>query len=160
MYLRSGVAPIKQMMMKDIPIALGTDGSASNNSQDILEALKIAMLLSRCDNLDASALSAQDGIKMITQINGKILQRDDIGHLSVRAKADVTIIDVNKTKSVPVTDPITTIVFSGSESFVKFVIVDGTILLENGRPVFVDENELIDRCTFQATKLRNKFGHL
>jgi 5-methylthioadenosine/S-adenosylhomocysteine deaminase len=45
MYLASGIAPIPSLLQKGVPVALGTDGSASHNSQDLLETLKTAVLV-------------------------------------------------------------------------------------------------------------------
>ena len=68
MYLASGAAPVRKMLDRGIPVALGTDGSGSNNSQDLLECAKIGALLAKHAGRDAQALVPADVMRMLTTV--------------------------------------------------------------------------------------------
>ncbi len=87
MYLASGAAPVRKMLDRGIPVRLGTDGSGSNNSQDLLECAKIAALLAKHATGDAQALLPGDVVGMVTRGRGDA-ERGRRGDAGTRGRGD------------------------------------------------------------------------
>ncbi|NPV77989.1 MAG: amidohydrolase [Anaerolineae bacterium] len=154
MYLGSGVAPITEMMKAGIPLSLGVDGAASNNSQDMIETLKFAVLGQRAALRDPACIQAEDALRMATEGGARVLQADGwLGRLEPGYKADVTVFNFNSAKSVPVFDPIATTVFNSGEENVETVVVDGKVILEGGKLVTIDEEKLLQEARSAAVEL-------
>ena len=153
MYLASGVAPIPAMLSLNIPVALGTDGSASHNSQDLLETMKTAILLAKVGSGDPTALIPADILRMATVAGARIINRPDVGQLAPGYKADITIVDLNKPHIMPVHDPASALIYNCNGPDVHTVIVDGQILLHAGRVTMLDEETLLDTCRDAAESL-------
>ena len=137
MYLASGAAPVRQMLDRGIPVALGTDGPASHNSQDLLETMKVGALLAKVATGQATALLPGDVLRMVTTAGARLLQRADLGQIKPGARADLTLINLNTAHSV---------------------IVDGRLLLDAGRVTVLDELALLEECRFAARRLLERAG--
>lgn len=153
MYLASGIAPIPSLIRRGIPVALGTDGSASHNSQDLLETMKVAILLAKVGSGDPTALVPMDVLRMATQTGGLIMNRSDLGRITPGAKADMTLVDLNKPHVMPVYSAGSALVYNSNGPDVHTVIVDGHILLDAGRVTVVDETALLEECRQAAQSL-------
>ncbi len=158
MYLASGIAPIPAMLRRGIPVALGSDGSASHNSQDLLETMKTAILLAKTGSGDATALVPMDVLRMATTAGARILNRSDIGILAPGQKADITLIDLNKPHVMPVHHPDSALVYNCNGPDVRTVIVDGRVLLDNGLVTMLDEMALLAECRQAARDLLRRAG--
>jgi 5-methylthioadenosine/S-adenosylhomocysteine deaminase len=153
MYLASGIAPLRRMLDRGIPVALGSDGPASHNSQDLLETLKVAVLLAKVSSGDARALSSTNALRMVTVVGAHLLGREDLGQIAPGAKADITLINLNNARSMPVHDPESALVYNASGPDVHTVIVDGRVLLDAGQITVLDEAALLDECRQRASRL-------
>jgi len=160
MYLASGIAPIPQMIERGITVGLGTDGAASNNTQDMIETLKITTLLHKVHTLDPTIITAEKVLEMATIDGAKALGLEDkIGSLEVGKKADLFIYNpALSAKSIPMHNPISTLVYSGSNECVETVIIDGNIILENKRLISVNEEEVISNAQRNADNLALRAG--
>jgi 5-methylthioadenosine/S-adenosylhomocysteine deaminase len=158
MYLASGIAPVRQMLDRDIPVALGTDGPASHNSQDLLETMKMAALLAKVGSGDATALLPLDILRMVTTIGALLLGQSDLGRLVPGAKADVTLVNLNTARSMPVHHPQSALVYNATGPDVHSVIVDGRILLDGGQVTGLDEAALLEECRLAAGRLLKRAG--
>lgn len=133
MYLGVGIAPVAELRNYGVTISIGTDGAASNNTLDMLETIKIGILLQKAKYRDSKCLLAKDVLKMATIDAAKALHLDTaIGSLENGKRADLFIFNPNKLRSAPIHDPIATIVYSGSTQNVETTVVDGKILYHNG----------------------------
>ena len=141
MYLASGVAPVPKMMEEGITVSIGLDGAASNNSQDMIESMKTTALLHKVSTKNPKIISAEKVLEMATIEGAKALgMEDEIGSIKIGKKADLFIFNpVLASKSTPMHNPISTLVYSSSERNVETVIIDGNIVLENGQIVGIDE---------------------
>ncbi len=153
MYLASGIAPIPALVRRGIPVALGTDGSASHNSQDLLETMKTAILLAKVGSGDPTALTPMDVLRMATQAGGLIMHRGDLGRITPGGKADLTLVDLNKPYVMPVYHADSALVYNCNGPDVHTVIVDGHILLDAGRVTMLDEAALLEECRQAAQGL-------
>ena len=158
MYLASGIAPVPKMLARNIPVALGTDGSASHNSQDLLETMKTAALLAKVGASNATALLPMDVLRMVTASGERLLGDDDLGHIAPGAKADLTLVNLNTARSMPVHRPESAVVYNATGPDVHTVIVDGRILLDEGRVTILDEAALLDECRAVAERLLRRAG--
>lgn len=100
MRLGSGIAPVREMRDAGVKVGLGVDGSASNDAADLMSEARQAMLLQRV-RLGADAMSAREALRIATRGGAEVLNRDDIGQISVGKQADFGVYDVS---SVPGAD--------------------------------------------------------
>lgn len=152
MYLASGAAPVRKMLDRGVPVLLGTDGSGSNNSQDLLECAKIAALLAKHSTGDAQALLPSDVVRML------VPGGEGSRWLEVGGPADVTIVDLNNARCQPVHSVASALVYNASGPDVHTVIVGGQILLDAGRVTTVDEADLLEACRDAAVRLMERAG--
>lgn len=158
MYLASGIAPVPAMLRQGIVMALGTDGSGSHNSQDLLETMKTAILLAKTGSGDPTALVPMDILRMATTGGARIMNRRDIGQLAPGCKADITIVNLNKPNIMPVHRPDSALVYNCTGPDVHTVIVDGRVLLAAGRVTMLDEEALMEECRAAANGLLERAG--
>ena len=142
MKLGSGFMPIKEMMKRGIRITLGTDGSASNNNQNLFEEMHLASLI-HCGYLnDPTLLRASDLLSMAT-CNGAIAQgRPDCGILAVGMKADIAAIDMDAPHLMPNHDMPSLLVYSAQSSDVVMTMVDGKVLYDQGEFMTIDKDRV------------------
>jgi len=159
MYLGSGIAPIVKMQRAGLTIGLGVDGAGSNNSQDMIETMKVAALLQKVSAKDASIVDAQQVLDWATRDGARALGlENEIGSLEPGKRADLFAIAINTPKIVPVHDPVASLVYSCGEENVVLTIADGKVLMKDGVIQFFDEKRLIDECQHAALRLAERCG--
>ena len=130
--LASGFAPIDKMLKAGIPVALGTDGSSSNNNLNMFEEIHLASIINKAVTGDAVSVPAIKALEMATINGAKALGwGDQIGSIEVGKKADLILIDTDKSHLYPHHDQISSLAYSVQGSDVDTVIVDGKILMED-----------------------------
>lgn len=146
LYLGSGIAPIPACAEAGVNVCLGTDGAASNNATDMLDAMRLAALLQKGVLHDATVMSARQVVRMATIGGARALGREDaLGTLEVGKKADAILFDPNRLKSMPMHDPLATIVHSSSPENIDTTIVNGKVVYRRGRfACGVEEAELAE----------------
>jgi len=150
--LGSGIAPVAKALEKGVNVAIGTDGTASNNNLNMFEEMHIASILQNGANHDALALNAQQVFDMAT-INGyRALHRDDCGELAVGKRADIVALDMDKPHLLPDVDTLSLLVYSAQGSDVFMTMVDGKVLYENGEYFTIDA----ERCKAEYLAAANK----
>lgn len=130
--LASGIAPITQFLKAGVPVALGTDGPASNNCLDMFREMFLVTGLAKLKEEDAAAVDAMDVLKMAT-VNGAHAM--GLGEADVIAEgklADLIMIDLKTPNMQPLNNIAKNIVYSGSKINVKMTMIGGRILYENG----------------------------
>ena len=162
MYLSSGVAPIPKMLLAGLTVGLATDGAGSNNSQDMLEALKFGALLQKVHHTDPTVITAEKLLEMATIDGARALGLEkEIGSLEVGKRADFFIFNPTlSAKAVPLHNPVSTLVYSAGEENVETVVVDGQIIMENRRVLTVDEPKHLERAQKVAEDLARRAGTL
>jgi len=158
MILGSGVCPVQRYRNESINVGIGTDGTASNDSQNLIESIKITPMLQKVHNLDPSVMSATDALKMATIEGAKALGISNIvGSIEVGKKADVVVFSENS-ELASINDPYQQIVYCTSPRSVSDVWVDGVRLLKNGESTTVNEYEQVKKTSSIANKLVNDSG--
>jgi len=158
MYLGSGVAPITRLLDLGVTVGLGADGAASNNSQDMLEALKVAALLPKVAARDPSIFTAADALRIATTGGAAALGRTDFGSLEPGKRADLFVFDPHQARSTPVHDPVSTLVYSGGQLNVRSTVVGGQVVLDDRRIVGVDEDAILSEAQTLAEELSRLAG--
>lgn len=159
MILASGAAPVPRFLEEGIPVSLAADGAASNDTQDMLEVMKLTALQHKLVTRDPSVVSASQVLEMATLGGARsLLQQDRIGSLEVGKKADFFIYNPLNVRSIPILDPVSTIVYSSSQANVETTVVNGKILLEDGKLLVADEMEILKKTQAAASRLVEKSG--
>lgn len=159
MYLGSGIAPVMQMMDAGLTVCIGTDGAGSNNSQDMIESLKMGALLQKVAAKDASVVDAQTVLDWATCEAAKVMGlSDEIGSLEVGKKADMFVLAPNSAKIVPVHDPVATLVYSSGEENVVATIAGGKIVMKDRIMQHMDEANILQQCQAAALNLADRCG--
>ena len=125
MKLGSGFARIVRAMELGVNVALGTDGTASNDNLDMFEEMHLASLIHKGLAKDPTVLSPWDVIEMATVNGAKALGRDDIGEIAVGKKADLCIVDLDRPHLTPALDLANLVVHSMHASDVVMTFVNG-----------------------------------
>jgi 5-methylthioadenosine/S-adenosylhomocysteine deaminase len=152
--LASGFCQTAELLGRDINVALGTDGAASNNDLDMFGEMRTAALVAKAVAKDASAVNAATAIEMATINGARALGIDHItGSLEVGKAADLIAIKMDALNSQPSFDPISDIVYSVSSNQVSHNWVNGELLLDNGQLTNLDETRIINKARVWAKQI-------
>lgn len=155
MRLGSGICRVKEMQPLGINVALAVDGSASNDSSDMLAEIRNALLLQRV-RYGAAALSASQVLRMATENGARLLGLDKVGQIRPGWAADLAVFNVGKMEySGALADPLAAIVFAGYNHGAQYTIVNGKITVDDGRLTGCDETELMNRCNAISQRMIN-----
>ncbi len=150
--LASGVANIKEAMEKQVNVALGTDGAASNNALDVFAEMKLAALLHKGMRLDPKLIPAQTALEMATVNGAKALGREqETGKLRAGYKADLIVLDAEAPALNPVHDPASIAVYSGCGGHVVTTVINGTVVMKD-REMLTLDMEKIKHGVVKATQ--------
>jgi len=152
---RGEVAPIQAMQSRGMQIGLGID----NYFSDYFEVLRSCIASARIRPHDPEVLSAQDALALGTIDAAAVMGLDhEIGSIEIGKKADLQIIDMRRLGLTPTNDPVATLVYHGHGKDVETVIVDGQVVVSNGRVQTADEHTLITQASQAATAAWNRFA--
>ncbi len=156
--LGSGIAPVRKMLDAGVNVSLAVDGSASNDSSDMLGELRTAMLAARHKS-GVGSMSASDVLYMATRGGASVLGRDDIGSIEEGKAADLAIFNTDRIDFAGTgSDPVAALVFAGASHIADTVIVNGRVRVRNSALTGVDERELTREANRVARGLRVKAG--
>jgi 8-oxoguanine deaminase len=152
--LGSGIAPVRQMLRAGVPVGLGVDGSASNDSSNMMAEVRQALLAHRVDAPPEEWPTAEDVLWMATRGGARCLGRDDIGSLEPGRSADIIMIDTRRLSYAgAASDILAALVFTPFPEPVDTVMVDGRLIVEGGELVGVDVARLIHQADTAAAAL-------
>ncbi|WP_121064794.1 8-oxoguanine deaminase [Chachezhania antarctica] len=149
--LGSGIAPIVAMRRAGVPVGLGVDGSASNDSGNIAEEARQAMLLQRVAN-GADAMSARTALEIATRGGADVLGRPECGRLAVGKRADIAIWDVSGIESAGSWDP-AALLLAGPRK-VRDLLVEGRRVVADGQLVTADVSRIAARQRAAVARLQ------
>ncbi len=142
--LGSGIAPIAEMLNAGINICIGTDGPASNNDLDIFGEMRTAAFTQKGYQHDPKVLTTIEILEMATINGAKAYGVDHIlGSIETGKKADIVLVDFQKTHLTPCHDIYANLVYSVTKSDVDTVLIDGHIQMEAGELVSFEEEALL-----------------
>jgi cytosine/adenosine deaminase-related metal-dependent hydrolase len=145
MRLGSGICRVKEMRERGINVGLAVDGSASNDSSDMLGEVRNGLLLQRV-RYGAAAMDVSQILQMGTRNGARLLGFDKVGELRPGWAADLALFDVDRMEYTGgLSDPLAAIVFSGYNHAAAYTIVNGEVVVDGGRLVGFDENEIMEK---------------
>ena len=154
--LGNGVAPVPKMLSAGVNVALGTDGAASNNALNLFRELSFVTLLHKGLTGDTTVVPAAEALKMATVNGAKALGLAGCGEIREGAKADLTVLDIDKPWLRPRCDLLSSLVYCARGDEVTDVMVDGRFLLRRGELTTIDR----ERVLYEVDKTCSRLGLL
>ncbi len=152
--LASGVCKVPQLLASGVNVALGCDGGPSNNDYDMIREMKLAAIIHKAVSNDPLIVPAETVLEMATINGARALDLEhEIGSLEVGKKADLVMIDLNRLHTTPSMNPISTLVYAATGGEVDTVVVDGQIVVKQGRLLTMDEHEVMEQARHHANDL-------
>ncbi len=130
--LASGIAPIAEFERRKIPVAIGTDGPASNNCLDMFREMFLVAGLSKVREGDAASLNAEKVLRMATVHGAKAMHLNRADTLAKGKYADLILIDLHMPNMQPMNNIVGNLVYSGSKANVRMTMINGRILYRDG----------------------------
>ncbi len=144
MMLGDGVAPVVEMLRQGVNVALGTDGAASNHSQDLFDTMKSASLLQKVHHQDAGVIKPCDVLRMATIGGARALGLDALcGSVEVGKRADLILVDIDTAHLQPVNEIFSQIVHCAKASDVQTVIVNGEVVMRDRQLTKLDGAKIL-----------------
>lgn len=151
MRLASGMAPIRKMLNHKVPVGLGVDGSASNDTSNLLNEARTAFMMARVRELDASAMTAREALELATLGGARVLGRDDIGCLAPGMSADFIAINLDRPEFAgALHDPIAAMIFCQVNT-VDYSFINGRKVVDRGQITTLELETLVEE--------HNKLAH-
>jgi len=147
----SGLAKVKEFLAAGVSVGLGTDGSASNDGQNMFDAMRLAALIHNQAGTDFNDwVTPAQALDMATRNGARAFDLDG-GVLAPGKLADIVLLRRDTPAFTPLNDAVAQLVFCENGSGVETVIVNGEIVVEEGRLTKVDEKEVL-RLAEQARR--------
>ncbi|MDE2490739.1 MAG: 8-oxoguanine deaminase [Elusimicrobia bacterium] len=156
--LGSGAAPVRRYLDAGVAVGLAVDGSASNDTSDMLGEARQALLVHRVKS-GVSSMPARDVLRLATRGGAAVLGRDDVGSLEPGKAADVAVFDTARLDYAGAAgDPTAALLFCGASHRTKWTIVDGRVVVSDGRLLTADEGEVARRADAASLRLLRAAG--
>ena len=143
--LRSGIAPLNALLEAGVTVGLGMDGTSINEDEDMFNEIRLAMRLHRTPRLASPAPRTSEVFGMATQGGARLMRKDhEIGRLAPGYKADLVLVDLETVTwpwVAPEVDPVELILAQAGRGDVVTVMIDGDIVLDEGKPTRFDLDE-------------------
>lgn len=157
MKLAAGAAPVVAMRRRGVPIGLGSDGAASNNTLDILEQMRLTALWQKDKRGDPRVLTVDEALMMATWEGARALgQGNTLGRLAPGYLADLILVRQDGVHLQPVHNLKAALVYSARAGDVDTVIVDGQVLMRDRRLFTLDKDEILRQVAPRAERLRQR----
>ncbi|MFL6565054.1 MAG: amidohydrolase family protein [Burkholderiales bacterium] len=157
--LGTGIAPIARMLAAGVTVALGTDGSVTNDNLVLHEAIRLAAMLGRVAERERGKwVTARQALAMATEGGAKAVRMSEsIGRIQPGYRADVVLYDLDTPAWTPFNDPVQQMVFAETGSSVHTVIVDGVVVVEDRKIKAFDAAAIIAEAKpmLRAIRVRN-----
>jgi cytosine/adenosine deaminase-related metal-dependent hydrolase len=153
------IARVGHWRAHGINAGIGVDGAASSDMSNMLNELRLALVLHRVGGYDDSEapdqwLTPEDALWMATRGGAHALGRDDIGELSPGKAADIAAFPLRRLSHAgAIADPLGALLLAGSDPYATLTIVNGRVRVRDGRMVDVDEARALDDANAAATRL-------
>jgi 5-methylthioadenosine/S-adenosylhomocysteine deaminase len=150
----AGVMPAVDMLAAGVPLALATDGAASNNHQDLFLEMDLAAKLQKISRRDSKVLPAEQVVEMATIGGARALHMDkQIGSLEPGKKADLIIVDTSAPHATPMYSVYSELVYALHSTDVRTVIIAGRVVVEDGRVLALDEKDILKKAEEYKKKI-------
>lgn len=152
--LASGIAPVPALLTAGVRVALGTDGAASNNTLDLFAEMSAAAVVHKAASKDPTVLDAKTALLMATRRGAEALHLDRlIGSLEPGKRADLITLNLRAPHLAPLYDVYSHLVYAARASDVETVLVNGALIVEDGRLCTGDEEAILGKAAAWAAKI-------
>ena len=156
--LGSGLAPVVELARRGISVSLGADGAACNNRLSMFDEMRLAATV-QAVRLGPGALPARDVVRMATREGARALGLGaELGSLEPGKRADFVVVDCESPHLAPGGDPYSLLVYAASAHDVRTVVVDGEVLVEQGRLTRLDAREVTETARRASRDLVARAG--
>ncbi len=146
--LANGVAPIRSFREHGVAVGLGTDSTVSNNTLNMWEEMKVALLLQRATSRSARDLTARDALAMATREAATVVgMADDLGSLEVGKRADIQLVALEHPRGLTLDRVRSDLVWATRPEQVRLVMVNGGVVVAEGKLARVDEAAIRARAS-------------
>ncbi len=152
MKLSSGICPTSELLDAGVKLSIAVDGSASNDGSNMWEEIRRAYLLNHL-KYGSNGLNAYEILKMATRGGAEVLGRNDIGILQEGMAADIVLFDLDDIAYAGSHDPLVSMVTCGNSSLVKMTIVNGKMVVKDGKLLTIDTHKTGKQAHKVATDL-------
>ncbi len=154
--LGTGIALVSQMQKQGVPVGTGSDGAASNNTLDMLEQLRLAALLQKHQEADATLLKSHEALAMATSEGASVLREENLGQIKEGFLADLILVNLDAAHVQPVHDLVAALVYSSRASDVDTVIINGKIVMEHREHKTIDKAHVLQEIKHRAPRLATR----
>ncbi|MFC4766737.1 5'-deoxyadenosine deaminase [Effusibacillus consociatus] len=158
--LASGFCPVPELQSMGVHVSLGADGAPCGNNLDMFLEMRLAALIHKPTNGETS-MSAYTVLEMATLGGARAMGLEqEIGSLEAGKKADLILVNLEKPSAYPSvsTDPVSRLVYSGKSSDVEWVMIDGKVVLDEGKLLTLSEREILRKADAAILRLLKKAG--
>lgn len=153
MRLASGIAPVRRMLDAGVPVGLGVDGSASNDSGHLLNEVRHALLVQRLRE-GAAGMTARTALEIATRGGARVLGRDDIGRLAPGMAADLAAFRLDTIDMSGQWDPVAALVLCGPHK-ASCTVANGRTIVRDGQLISLDLPPVLARHAALTRALAN-----
>ncbi|MCZ4097179.1 8-oxoguanine deaminase [Streptomyces sp. So13.3] len=155
--LAAGIARVPDMLASGVPVGLGVDGTASNESGELHTELRNALLINRLGGGE-KALNARQALRLGTYGGAQVLGRaDQIGSIEAGKLADLVLWKLDGIGHSSIADPVAALVM-GAAAPVTLSLINGKPVVENNHLTTVDEDAIARLTRVQAQRLAKIAG--
>jgi 5-methylthioadenosine/S-adenosylhomocysteine deaminase len=153
--LASGFAPVATMLMAGVKVTFGTDGAASNNDLNIMSEMSTVAKVHKALSNNPTVLDAKTILLMATRWGAEVLGLGDkIGSIEKGKIADIVTINLKKPHLTPIYNVYSHIVYAAMASDVETVMVNGKVVVNEGRLCNADEEKILIRAREWQKKIK------
>lgn len=138
MKLASGICDVPALYAKGINVAIGTDSTASNNSLNFFEEMKLFALTGKIKTMDPAAMTPEQVLRSATRAGALAQGREDTGLIKEGFKADLIVVDATGPNMVPVHNMLNNLIYSADGKDVVLTMCDGNVLYRDGMYMTMD----------------------
>ncbi len=156
--LAAGISPVPEMIAKGMRVGLGTDGAASNNNLDMWEEVRLAALIHKNASGDPTEMPAYQALELATWRGAEAVGLGDVaGSLTVGRQADMIQIRFDSVEAAPVYNIVSHLVYVLNSRDVTTTIVDGKVLMQNGKVLTLDGEALRRAAQEKGAEIKAAF---
>lgn len=155
--LGMGLTPISALRAAGVPVGLATDGAVSNNTLDVLESLRLMVMLQKHEARDPTVMPIPETLEIAFAGSAAVLgMADRIGRLSPGYLADIILLDMGGAHHQPLHSRTASLVYNARASDVQTVIVNGKVIMRDRQLLTLDKGEIVRHVQGNMARLAQR----
>lgn len=161
MKLKSGIPPILELQKAGVSMALGCDNCSCSDAQNIFQAMKLFGLLVHISHQEAGYPQAEAAYTAATRGGASAVgQEQSLGRIAVGYKGDLVLLDLTDPSYVPLNSAVRQIVYTEGGRGVRTVVIDGRVVIDEGRLTSMDEDALLEQIAVVVPEFREDYAQI